>query len=55
MNDQEDIEKINTGQQDLPLYDVAIIGGGLAGLSLSILLAKKSYKVILLGENVPKV
>jgi flavin-dependent dehydrogenase len=51
MNDQEDIEKINTGHQDLPLYDVAIIGGGLAGLSLSILLAKKSYKVILFEKE----
>src|SRR5687767_5657160 len=28
-------------------YDVAIIGGGLAGLALSIQLAKKNYKVVL--------
>ncbi|MGN6401867.1 MAG: NAD(P)/FAD-dependent oxidoreductase [Flavisolibacter sp.] len=31
---------------DLDLYDVAIIGGGLAGLAVSIQLARKSHKVI---------
>lgn len=36
-------------------YDVAIIGGGLAGLSLSILLGKQHYKVLLLEkESYPK-
>jgi flavin-dependent dehydrogenase len=32
-------------------YEVVIIGGGLAGLSLSILLAKKKYKVILFEKE----
>ena len=41
---------------DIPAnkYDVAIIGGGLAGLSLSIQLAKAGYKIILFEkENYP--
>ncbi len=33
------------------VYDVAIIGGGLAGLSLAILLAKKNFKIILLEKE----
>jgi flavin-dependent dehydrogenase len=33
------------------LYDVAIIGGGLAGLSLSIQLSKKGYSVVLLEKE----
>jgi flavin-dependent dehydrogenase len=33
------------------LYDVAIIGGGLAGLSLSILLAREKYKVVLIEKE----
>ena len=32
-------------------YDVAIIGGGLAGLSMSILLAQKGYRVILFEKE----
>ena len=32
-------------------FDVAIIGGGLAGLSLSILLAKSNYKVVLFEKE----
>src|ERR1700753_2908715 len=32
-------------------YDVAIVGGGLAGLSLSILLARKKYNVILFEKE----
>ncbi|MEO8862173.1 MAG: FAD-dependent monooxygenase [Ginsengibacter sp.] len=32
-------------------FDVGIIGGGLAGLALSILLAQKNYKVILLEKE----
>jgi Dehydrogenases (flavoproteins) len=32
-------------------YDAAIVGGGLAGLSLSILLAKKGYQVILFEKE----
>jgi len=35
----------------LPSFDVAIIGGGLAGLSLSILLAGSGYKVILFEKE----
>ncbi|HMJ48938.1 MAG TPA: FAD-dependent oxidoreductase, partial [Ferruginibacter sp.] len=38
---------MNDGQ----LYDVAIVGGGLAGLSLSILLAKASYSVVLFEKE----
>jgi len=35
-------------------YDIAIIGGGLAGLSLAILAADASYKVALVEkENYP--
>ncbi|HEY9364555.1 MAG TPA: NAD(P)/FAD-dependent oxidoreductase [Chitinophagaceae bacterium] len=34
------------------LYDAAIIGGGLAGLSLSIQLAKQGYKVLLMEKEV---
>jgi len=33
------------------LYDAAIIGGGLAGLALSIQLAKKGYKIILFEKE----
>lgn len=33
------------------IYDVAIVGGGLAGLSLSIQLAKKGYKVVLFEKE----
>ena len=32
-------------------YDVAIIGGGLAGLSLSILLARKGYRICLFEKE----
>jgi len=32
-------------------FDVGIVGGGLAGLSLSILLAKKEYKVVLFEKE----
>ncbi len=34
-----------------PSFDVAIVGGGLAGLSLSILLAKAGYKVVLFEKE----
>lgn len=33
------------------IYDAAIVGGGLAGLSLSIQLAKKGYKVVLFEKE----
>ncbi len=39
---------VNTKQ----LYDVGIIGGGLAGLSLSILLSRKGYRVCLFEKEV---
>ncbi|HZZ75876.1 MAG TPA: FAD-dependent oxidoreductase, partial [Puia sp.] len=32
-------------------YDVAIVGGGLAGLSLAILLARESYRVCLFEKE----
>jgi menaquinone-9 beta-reductase len=38
-------------ETDLPKYDVAIIGGGLAGLALSIQLARKNYKVVLFEKE----
>ena len=37
--------------QDEPIYDLAIIGGGLAGLSLSIQMAKAGFKVILFEKE----
>ena len=39
------------GIQDDEIYDVAIAGGGLAGLSLSIQLAGKGYRVILFEKE----
>ena len=33
------------------VYDIIIVGGGLAGLSLSILLARKQYKVLVLEKD----
>ncbi|HEX3080248.1 MAG TPA: FAD-dependent monooxygenase, partial [Puia sp.] len=33
------------------IYDVAIVGGGLAGLSLSILLARKGYRICLFEKE----
>ena len=32
-------------------FDIAVIGGGLAGLSLAILLAKKNYRIILFEKE----
>jgi menaquinone-9 beta-reductase len=36
---------------EIEIYDVAIVGGGLAGLALSIQLAKENYKVVLLEKE----
>ena len=36
---------------NIPSFTVAIIGGGLAGLSLSIQLAKADYQVILFEKE----
>ena len=45
-------ETLNQKQQAISKkYDVGIIGGGLAGLSLSILLAKSGYQVILFEKE----
>ncbi|HSU51462.1 MAG TPA: FAD-dependent oxidoreductase, partial [Segetibacter sp.] len=39
---------------DIALYDLAIIGGGLAGLSLAIQCAEEGFKVVLFEkENYP--
>jgi flavin-dependent dehydrogenase len=38
-------------EKKTPVTDVAIIGGGLAGLSLSILLSKAGYKVVLFEKE----
>src|ERR1017187_2803046 len=46
------MERVNRySEKDQSAWDVGIIGGGLAGLSLSILLAKKGYKVILFEKE----
>lgn len=37
--------------EDAKIYDCVIIGGGLAGLCLSIQLAKKNYHVVLIEKN----
>jgi flavin-dependent dehydrogenase len=42
---------MSNSTQHIPIYDAAIIGGGLAGLSLSIQLAKKGYSVILFEKE----
>src|ERR1051325_9877761 len=36
---------------NLNQYDIAVVGGGLAGLSLSIQLAKKGYSVVLFEKE----
>lgn len=40
-----------TRNSTYPTYDVAVIGGGLAGLSLSILLSNAGYKIILFEKE----
>ncbi len=44
-------EKHKTGKEHISLFTVAIVGGGLAGLSLSILLSKAGYKTILFEKE----
>lgn len=44
-------EKYKTGKDDISSFAVAVIGGGLAGLSLSILFAKAGYKIILFEKE----
>jgi flavin-dependent dehydrogenase len=44
-------EKYKTGKADISSFAVAVIGGGLAGLSLSILLSKAGYKTILFEKE----
>lgn len=41
----------SAGSEVMGVYDVAIIGGGLAGLSLSIQLAKKGYSIVLFEKE----
>jgi flavin-dependent dehydrogenase len=43
--------KYHISENEAPAFDAAIVGGGLAGLSLSILLAKKGFKVILFEKE----
>jgi flavin-dependent dehydrogenase len=45
----ENAQKLPSG--GLGVYDAAIVGGGLAGLALSILLSKKEYKVVLFEKE----
>jgi len=47
----EENPKYKTEKAGIPLFTVAIAGGGLAGLSLSILLAKAGYKVVLFEKE----
>jgi menaquinone-9 beta-reductase len=42
---------MNHGIEDQKVYDVAIVGGGLAGLSLSVQLARAGYEVILFEKE----
>ena len=44
-------EKHKTGKGEISSFAVAIIGGGLAGLSLSVLLSKAGYKTILFEKE----
>ena len=43
--------KYKIEKADIPLFTVAIVGGGLAGLSLSILLARAGHKVVLFEKE----
>jgi len=44
-------EKYNNEAVDTPSFTVTVIGGGLAGLSLSVLLSKAGYKTILFEKE----
>ena len=45
------LEKEKYEKDNIPSFTVAVIGGGLAGLSLSILLSKSGYKTILFEKE----
>lgn len=45
------VEPITAAPQELNIYDVAIVGGGLAGLSLSVQLAKENFRVIVIEKE----
>src|SRR5690348_9910975 len=45
------MRSVETNQTNTTTYDIAIIGGGLAGLSLSIQAARAGYKVILFEKE----
>lgn len=47
----KEIEKYKNEKDEIPSFTVALIGGGLAGLSLSILLSKAGYKTILFEKE----
>lgn len=47
----KEIEKYKNEKGEISSFTVVVIGGGLAGLSLSILLSKGGYKVILLEKE----
>src|ERR1700712_4478301 len=38
-------------EKEMEIYDVAVIGGGLAGLALAIQLAKENFKVIIIEKE----
>jgi flavin-dependent dehydrogenase len=47
----KEIEKYKNEKGEIPSFTVAVIGGGLAGLSLSVLLSKAGYKTVLFEKE----